>query len=205
MKKFFITILMMLFATLSAQAQTKSSTQTNTQAQPVSHFSSKTYKVEWIIKKTGQVMATKSTVISLNDPENKNKTGKIVFSPQLIQVGTFKYTIGLGVDMKLASENGDKNLVLGVVGNYTDPNALLDLTEKMPDEQNIAHSQIKYAPVSLPNGQVVPLNSATFMKAYDVTSPTGQEVTLTRFIIKDSSNTALNSSLIEISFKVYEF
>lgn len=159
----------------------------------------KYFKVEWFVKKTGNVVATRSSVIHFSDPENQSKTGKIVLRPQRISVGNVSYLLGLGIDMKLFENKGSP--ILGMVGNYIDPNPLFDFTEKMPDEQNVAHPVITKENTNLPNNEVVSLYRAKFVKAYDLTQPNNQEVTFTRFIIKESDT----ASLIEISFKVYTF
>lgn len=157
------------------------------------------FKVEWFVKKTGKLVATRSTVIHISDPENLAKTGKIVFAPQRVNQGNNTYLLGLGVDMKLFDNKG--TYILGMVGNYIDPNSIFDFTEKMPDEQNVAHPVITKDNITLPTNQIVSLNHAKFVKAYDLTRPDNQEVTFTRFIIKEPDS----SSLIEISFKVYTF
>lgn len=159
----------------------------------------KYYKVDWFVKKTGKVVVTRSTVIHISDPENQVKTGKIVFSPQRIPVGDSNYLLGLGIDMKLFENNGSP--ILGMVGTYTDPNPIFDFTEKMPDEQNVAHSVVQAETQKFNTGQSVTLNHAKFVKAYDISKPSNQEVTFTRFIIKEPET----ASLIEISFKIYEF
>lgn len=157
------------------------------------------FKVEWSVKKTGKVVATRSSVIHFSDPENQAKTGKIVFRPQRVNAGNTSYLLGLGIDMKLFENKGSP--ILGMVGNYIDPNPLFDFTEKMPDEQNVSHPVITTENTTLPNNQVVTLNRAKFVKAYDLTKPNNQEVTFTRFIIKEPDT----ASLIEITFKVYTF
>lgn len=157
------------------------------------------YKVEWTVKKTGKVVVTRSVMTSLNDPENIIKTGKIVFTPQRVANGDSSYLLGLGLDMKLF--NNQENPVLAMVGNYTDPNELLDFTEKMPDERNVAHPVIGSENVKLVTGETFVLNTAKFFKAYDVSKPNNQPVTFTRFILKEPKE----SSLIEVSFRVYEF
>lgn len=159
----------------------------------------KYYKVDWFVKKTGVLVVTRSTVIHLSDPENQAKTGKMVFSPQRIPVGDSSYLLGLGIDMKLFENNGSP--ILGMVGTYTDPNQLFDFTQKMPDEHNVAHPVIEPETQKFSTGQSVTLNHAKFFKAYDISKPSNQEVTFTRFIIKEPDT----ASLIEISFKVYEF
>jgi hypothetical protein len=159
----------------------------------------KYYKVEWFVKKTGKLVVTRSSVISFSDPDNQAKTGKIVFSPQRVPVGNSSYLLGLGIDMKLFENNGSP--ILGMVGIYTDPNIILDFTEKMPDEQNVAHAVIHTESKKFSNGQSLTLNQAKFVKAYDISNPNNQEITFTRFIIKEPDT----ASLIEISFKIYEF
>lgn len=199
MKKILV-ILTSALALLSspAFAQTKKSSSTK-QVVKAEEKKEQYFKVEWFVKKTGKVVATRSSVIHLSDPENQAKTGKIVFSPQRIGTGNGSYLLGLGIDMKLFENKGSP--ILGMVGNYIDPNQLFDFTEKMPDEQNVSHPLITQENTTLPNNQVLPLNRAKFVKAYDLTKPNNQEVTFTRFIIKEPNTV----SLIEISFKVYSF
>lgn len=160
----------------------------------------KFYKFEWAIKKTGKVVITNSSNISFDDPLNKQKTGKIVFSPQKNTFQNQTYLTGLGLDMKLFYDKNNKP-ILGMTGTYTDPNQVFDFTEKMPDEKNVAHPVIQYQPVNFPNGQSMPMYFAKFMNAYDLSNPTGDEITFTRFIIKEPNG----ASLIEITFRVYEF
>lgn len=203
MKKLMIPILTvaMLFSSASF-AQTKAKTVTQAPAKvskPVEAQKEKYFKVDWFVKKTGKVVVTRSTVIHMNDPENQAKTGKIVFSPQKIPVGNSQYFLGLGLDMKLFENKGSP--VLAMVGLYTDPNPLFDFTEKMPDEQNVAHVVVQPENKKFSDGQSVNLNTAKFVKAYDISKPSNQEVVLTRFIIKEPDT----ASLIEVSFKVYEF
>lgn len=201
MKKLMITILT-LAALFSgpAFADTKNKkVKTVTPPQTVEVQKEKYFKVEWFVKKTGKIVVTRSTVINLSDPENQAKTGKIVFSPQRVPSANGTYLLGLGIDMKLFENKGTP--VLGMVGQYIDPNPLFDFTEKMPDEQNVAHIVLQPITNQIFNGQNVSLNTAKFVKAYDLTQPNGQEVTLTRFIIKEPNE----ASLIEITFKIYEF
>lgn len=190
----------MLFSN-SAFAQAKVKKTDSVQAVAVKNDvkKEKYFKVEWYVKKTGKVVVTRSTVINMSDRENQFKTGKLVFAPQRITSGNTTYFLGLGIDMKLFENKG--NPVLGMVGLYTDPNPLFDFTEKMPDDQNIAHIALQPVTNQVLNGKQITLNSAKFVKAYDLSKPNNQEITLTRFIIKEPNV----ASLIEITFKIYEF
>jgi hypothetical protein len=201
MKKLLIPLLSVLLLVSSPSfAETKKKTVTPKETvQSVDVKKEKYYKVEWFVKKTGKLVATRSSVISFSDPENQVKTGKIVFSPQRIPVGNSSYLLGLGIDMKLFENNG--STILGMVGIYTDPNTIFDFTEKMPDEQNVAHVVVHSETQKFSTGQSVTLNQAKFFKAYDISKPNNQEITFTRFIIKEPDS----ASLIEISFKIYEF
>lgn len=201
MKKLLIPLLS-AFILLSSPsfAETKKKMTTPKQTAQASEVKKeKYYKVDWFVKKTGKIVVTRSAVIHLSDPENQAKTGKIVFAPQRVPVGDSSYLVGMGVDMKLFENNGSP--ILGMVGTYTDPNPIFDFTEKMPDENNIAHIVVQPETQKFSTGQSVNLYHAKFFKAYDVSTPTNQEVTFTRFILKESNI----ASLIEISFKIYDF
>lgn len=201
MKKsvFAILAVAMMFS-VSAFAQTKTKNAPSTQTSQTAEVKKEKYfKVEWFVKKTGKIVVTRSTVIHLSDPENQSKTGKIVFSPQRVPSGNTSYLLGLGIDMKLFENKG--NLILGMVGLYSDPNPIIDFTEKMPDEQNLAHIVPQPTTTQIFNNKTITVNSAKFIKAYDLSQPNNQEVTLTRFIIQEPNA----ASLIEITFKIYEF
>lgn len=201
MKKSIFTILAIaLMFSSSAFAQNKIKKSTVSPASQVVEIKKEKYfKVEWFVKKTGKLVVTRSTVINMSDPENQSKTGKLVFAPERISSANNVYFLGLGIDMKLFENKGSP--VLGMVGLYTDPYPLFDFTEKMPDEQNVAHIALQAPVTQILNGKQITLNSAKFVKAYDISSPSNQEITLTRFIIQEPQN----ASLIEISFKIYEF
>lgn len=200
MKKLLVPFLSaLILLSQPALAETKKTVPAKQTVKSVEDKKETYFKVEWFVKKTGKVVATRSSVINFSDPENQSKTGKIVLRPQRISVGNVSYLLGLGIDMKLFENKGSP--ILGMVGNYIDPNPLFDFTEKMPDEQNVAHPVITKENTNLPNNEVVNLYRAKFVKAYDLTQPNNQEITFTRFIIKESDTV----SLIEISFKVYTF
>lgn len=200
MKKLLVPFLSaLILLSQPALAETKKTVPAKQTVKSVEEKKETYFKVEWFVKKTGKVVATRSSVINFSDPENQSKTGKIVLRPQRISVGNVSYLLGLGIDMKLFENKGSP--ILGMVGNYIDPNPLFDFTEKMPDEQNVAHPVITKENTNLPNNEVVNLYRAKFVKAYDLTQPNNQEITFTRFIIKESDTV----SLIEISFKVYTF
>ena len=193
----------MLSSSAFAKVPVKTNSPQNTVASDVLKIISpkkeKYYKVDWTVKKTGKVVFSTSSLINMNDTLNKNKTGKIVFSPQRVSSGDKSFFLGMGLDMKLFDNKGSN--VLGIAGQYSDPNPLIDFTERMPDEQNVAH--IVLAPITKESykGETFSLYTAKFFKAYDLSKPTGNEIVLTRFIIKEPTE----SSLIEISFKIYEF
>ncbi len=195
-----LSIFMLTIPVAFAATPTKDKKVEPTSQQTSKVQSEKFYKFEWAIKKTGKVVITNSSNISLDDPLNKQKTGKIVFTPQKNTYQDQTYLTGLGLDMKLFLDKDNKP-ILGMTGTYTDPNQVFDFTEKMPDEKNVAHPVVKYQPVQLKNGQTIPLYFAKFMNAYDLSHPNGDEITFTRFIIKEPTG----ASLIEITFRVYEF
>lgn len=199
-KSVFAILAVSIMFSVSAFSQTKIKNAPSGQIKPTSEVKKEKYfKVEWFVKKTGKVVVTRSTVIHLSDPENQSKTGKIVFSPQRVPSGNTSYLLGLGIDMKLFENKG--NPILGMVGLYSDPNPILDFTEKMPDEQNLTHIVSQPTTTQILNNQTITVNSAKFIKAYDLSKPNNQEMTLTRFIIKEPNV----ASLIEVSFKIYEF
>lgn len=195
-----VSICMLAMSPAFAATATKTKKVEPTVQQTAKVETEKFYKFEWAIKKTGKVVITNSSNISLNDPLNQQKTGKIVFSPQKNTYQDQTYFTGLGLDMKLfLDKNGTP--ILGMTGTYTDPNQVFDFTEKMPDEKNVSHPVVKYQPVQFNNGQTIPMYFAKFMNAYDLSKPNGDEITFTRFIIKEPTG----ASLIEITFRVYEF
>lgn len=162
--------------------------------------SSNLYKLNFIVKKAGKVVIEHPSSISLNDTDNQSKLGKVIFVPQQISQNGVPYTVGLSLFMKLVYI--DNKYQLGIIGSYTDPNVLIDVSDKFKKDANLTPSIISAKNIPLPNNKSTTVNMAEFFKVYELSNPNGDETNFTKFVIKEPNG---NANLIEISFKVNEF